>query len=392
MNLLFLDGASCCHYDVEGNIYVDNNVNGSIIKRYRRYCDSLTIILQKDERLYSVSEAQSHFNAANLDMMNIVTGPRTNNPRINALNPMIKLRIMNIVKQEVQKADRIIVRAPGRFYSDFALRMCRKYNKLYLVEAVEFGYESRRYGKKLFRVFAPYVDFMYKRGIASAPYVSYVTQRALQERYPTNGKSLGCSDVELQELDPSILEKRIAHKEGHKIIFGTAGGVYPLKGQEYVVRALAELRKQGITNIEYHLAGSVEDSKFEALIKSLDLQEQVKLFGTIPHGKIFDWYDHLDAYIQPSFSEGLCRSLVEAMSRALPVTSSNAGGNPELVGQDMLFEAGNVGQICDAMKKMLDPELRKKEAMRSFAKAEEFLKSRLDPIRDKFYMDFINGN
>ena len=118
----------------------------------------------------------------------------------------------------------------------------------------------------------------------------------------------------------------------------------------------------------------------------------MKLFGPIPHGKIFDWYDTLDVYIHPSFTEGLGRSIIEAMSRALPVTCSDAGGIPELASGDMLFKAGNVGQICEAIKRMLDPEIRKREALRSFTKAKEFEKSRLDPIRDKFYMDFINGN
>ena len=116
----------------------------------------------------------------------------------------------------------------------------------------------------------------------------------------------------------------------------------------------------------------------------------MKLFGPIPHGKIFDWYDTLDVYIHPSFTEGLGRSIIEAMSRALPVTCSDAGGIPELASGDMLFKAGNVGQICEAIKRMLDPEIRKREALRSFTKAKEFEKSRLDPIRDKFYMDFIN--
>ena len=80
------------------------------------------------------------------------------------------------------------------------------------------------------------------------------------------------------------------------------------------------------------------------------------------------------------------------MSRGLPVACSSAGGNPELADEGMLFRAGNVSEICEVMKKLLDPEVRKREAEYSFMKAQEFTKSRLDPIRDKFYMDFMNGN
>ena len=382
-----------CHYDVEGNVYVDYNVNEAIAKRYKRYCDDLTILLLRDEEIYSVQEAESKFNPADFNVVNIVAGPHFYKPKINFLNPRVRKEIIRIVDREVQKADRVIVRAPGRFYADTALRACRKYHKPYLVEAVEITFEYRRYGKPWVKLFAPYAEMRARTEIARAPYVAYVTQSVLQQRYPTSGKSLGCSDVELPELDPQILETRINTYGGggNRVIFGTAANIGSLKGQAYVVRALAELKRQGITNIEYHLAGVITTPKFQALVNSLNLQDQVKLFGPIPHGKIFDWYDTLDVYIHPSFTEGLCRSIVEAMSRALPVTCSDAGGNPELASGDMLFKAGNVGQICGAIKRMLDPEVRKSEAMRSFALAKSFQKSRLDPIRDKFYMDFING-
>ena len=223
----------------------------------------------------------------------------------------------------------------------------------------------------------------------------YVTQNALQRRYPTSGKSLGCSDVELNELDPSVLDHRIntyrgAKGRSSKIIFGTAAGITNLKGQKYVIKALAELKKQGITNIEYHLAGSYKNT-FTSLIHSLNLQDQVKLYGPVSHSKIFDWYDHLDVYIQPSFTESLGRSVVEAMSRAIPAACACVGGMREYASEDLFFEPGNVESICRVIKKLLDPEIRKREAVRSFKIAHQFEKSKLDPIRDKFYMDFING-
>lgn len=391
MNLLFLDGASSCHNDSEGNLYVGTNVNGAIIQRYRRYCDNLTILLMQDEKLYTPSEAQSKFDPADLSIVNIVAGPNCYKPRINFLNPMLKLKIIKIVEREVMKADKVIIRAPGRFYTDTALRMCRKYHKLYLIESVEFAYEFRRYGKLYAKPFAPYAEYICRREIARAPYVVYVSQRALQERYPTNGKSLGCSDVELPELDPLILERRTKREAGDRIIFGTAGNIGSYKGQEYVLQAVAELKRQGITNIEYHLAGAGAIRNFEDCIRSLGIHEQVKLYGPVPHEKIFDWYDHLDVYIQPSLTESLGRSVVEAMSRGLPAACSRVGGMVEYASGNIMFEAKNVKQICEVMKKLLDPEIRKKESAYSLAKAKEFEKSRLDPIRDKFYMDFMRS-
>ena len=368
------------------------------MSRYSHFCDKLALLMIESDKIYSVSEAKSKFNTLDNTLAEVTIVPNLHRPYKNFFNLFLRMKALRIIESEIKKADRVIIRAPGRFLTNNALRLCRKHHKLYLVESVDFPLEFM-YHKRITMLFAPYGEFSARREIARAPYVAYVSQRVLQERYPTSGKSLACSDVELPELDPEVLRTRIntyggrgTQNSNRKIVFGTAAGVSKLKGQEYVVRAIAELRKQGITNIEYHLAGPDTRNYLHNLINSLNLQDCVKLYGAIPHDKIFDWYDHLDVYIQPSFTEAICRSVIEAMSRALPVTCSSAGGNPEIAGRDMLFTPGNVTQICEVMKKMLDPEIRKRESERSFTKAKEFEKSRLDPIRDKFYMDFINGN
>lgn len=299
-----------------------------------------------------------------------------------------------MVSREIQKADRVIVRAPGRFYTNTALKLCKKYKKQYLVESVDFVWNYMSFGK-IQKFFAPYCEFMARREIARAPYVVYVSQHVLQERYPTSGKSLGCSDVELPDLDPEVLAQRLAQNHAkHIITFGTAGGVGKLKGQEYVVRALAELKAQGITNIEYHMAGS-GNPKFreylQRLASGLNVESQVKFFGPIPHSQIFRWYDHLDAYIQASFTEALGRSVVEAMGRAIPAACAYVGGMKEYANSELFFKPGNVAQIASVMKKLLDPQVRLQQANYSFNKAKEFQKSRLDPIRDKFYLDFMRS-
>ena len=394
MRLLFSQAGPSAAFDIEENAYVDSNDDRKMLGRYRKYCDELRLLLRSGEKIYTKAEALANFFPFPKDLGYIVPFPNIYKPRKNLFNLKLRMEARNIIEEEFRNADRVIVRTCGFWPNPVVIDMCRKYGKLYMIEAVEFPFAMRWYSNNpLSKLRAPYAEMRTRNEIARAPYVAYVTQSVLQQRYPTSGKSLGCSDVELPELDPQILETRINTYGGggNRVIFGTAANIGSLKGQAYVVRALAELKRQGITNIEYHLAGVITTPKFQALVNSLNLQDQVKLFGPIPHGKIFDWYDTLDVYIHPSFTEGLCRSIVEAMSRALPVTCSDAGGNPELASGDMLFKAGNVGQICGAIKRMLDPEVRKSEAMRSFALAKSFQKSRLDPIRDKFYMDFING-
>ena len=49
------------------------------------------------------------------------------------------------------------------------------------------------------KIVAPFATYMMKRRVKSAPFVLYVTNKFLQKRYPTKGKKINCSNVELAE-------------------------------------------------------------------------------------------------------------------------------------------------------------------------------------------------
>lgn len=65
----------------------------------------------------------------------------------------------------------------------------------------------------------------------------------------------------------------------------------------------------------------------------------------------------VDAVVLPSENEGCSLALLEAMAAGLPVLASNAGGNPELVEPEQLFELGDVPALAEAMLRLAhDPE------------------------------------
>ncbi len=392
MRLLFVQEGFLVKYDNEGNAYVAGNEDRRLWTRYGKYCDELIMIMKNDGKIYTKAEALSKGNIFDQTLAKIVSVPNTHTPYKNLFNLRIRAEANRIISEEVRKADRVIVRPMG-WLSRTVLKMCRKYNKPYVIEIIDCPFDICRYsGNFLKQLAAPYIDMICRREIARAPYVVYVTQHEQQKRYPSHGKSMGCSDVELMNLDDDILESRIAriHQAGNNhIILGTAGVLgTEIKGHKYVIRALSLLKSEGITNIEYRLAGGGLSDYLKSLAESLGVSAQVKFDGLIPHEKIFDWYDSLDAYIQPSLTEGLCRALIEAMSRALPVACSNVGGNPELADEKMLFQAGNVKQIASVIREFMKPEVREREAVRSFTRAHDFEKDKLDVIRGEFYSSF----
>ena len=87
-------------------------------------------------------------------------------------------------------------------------------------------------------------------------------------------------------------------KEKKKIILGTAAFLdVKWKGHIYVIKALAELKKQGIENIEYQMIGSGTGKKIVKLANKLGVSEQVVILGAKKHEEVFNWLDEIDIYI-----------------------------------------------------------------------------------------------
>ncbi len=139
----------------------------------------------------------------------------------------------------------------------------------------------------------------------------------------------------------------------------------PLKGHEIALQALACLRDQGIA-ADLWLCGDVPIEVSRAfydqlhqLARDLGLHERVHFLG---------WRDDVpavvaraDVVLLPSFTEGLPRSLLEAMALAKPVVATRVGGIPELVrdGIDgLLVDPRNVDALVRALQQLAAPETR----------------------------------
>ena len=290
-------------------------------------------------------------------------------------------------------ADRIIIRSIGTIYTNIALKWARRLNKKYLVEETGFSFEALWYHSFHGKFVALQNEYSTRRLMKDVPLAIYVTNEALQKRYPCKGKSIGCSDVQVITNDEDYLDriKRINSKKS-KIVFGTAAFLdVGWKGQKYVIEAISELKKKGITEIEYQMIGSGTGNDLKRIITKLGVDDQVKIIGALPHSEVYDWLKTIDVYIQPSFMEGLCRSIVEAMSKACPVICSDVGGNYELVDKNCMFTKGKVDEISTKIEMMLDTNVQRDKAKKNFDKAKEYNKNILDAKREQFYKEFLKG-
>jgi len=297
------------------------------------------------------------------------------------------------LRDELDKSDCLIARLPSRIGA-LAVRIAVEMNKPYLVELVGCPWDSLRHHSWQGKMVAPFAYYGTKKIVEDAEYVVYVTSEFLQERYPTKGKWIACSDVALEESDDKILEARISKiknkPKSEPIIVGTIGAVdIKYKGQQNVIKALARLKEQGLHNFQYQLVGDGDQSYLRSVAQKFGVAEQVKFLGKMSHQEVFKWLDSIDVYIQPSKTEGLPRSLIEAMSRGLPCFGSRAGGIPELLDDDYLFSntRTNADEIAELLKG-LTKDCMEEQAWRNFMQSRSYEKRFLDAKRQRFFREF----
>jgi len=110
---------------------------------------------------------------------------------------------------------------------------------------------------------------------------------------------------------------------------GAAGRLVFHKGLDLFIRAAARLA-QRYTDVLFFIAGEgPERAKLESLCEILGMRERIFFLGHV--SQMPAYLSCLDLFVQPSRSEGLSLSLLEAGATGLPLIASAVGGIPEII-------------------------------------------------------------
>lgn len=375
--------------DAQGNYY-NGTFTDEMFSRYFTVADKLTIVMRV--RNYMESSMKGKMQRLSNPNIHVVEIPNLMSVKGFFCNPPI---VKKILYDEIKTADCVFIRLPS-LSGNYAVDIAKRLRRPYLIELVGCPWDAFwKYSIKG-KLLAPYSMMMTRMRVKNAPYVLYVTNAFLQERYPTDGKWIACSNVMLQTVDEKVCRKRERHimdkHPGDVIRIGTAAGIdVPYKGQKYIIRALGRLKREGMDCFEYQLAGGGTGERLMAEAKACDVEGKIKILGQMPHEKVFTWMDRLDIYVQPSETEGLPRAMIEAMSRGLPCCGANVGGIPELIPVDYLFTHGRkaVDEICEILRRIVASRERQiMMAWENFEKAKEYVRDVLENRRMIFYRDF----
>ena len=137
--------------------------------------------------------------------------------------------------------------------------------------------------------------------------------------------------------------------------FVLVGRIYPKKGQEAAIRALALLSKE-LPNIRLLLVGKVAKSYLnylKKLVMELNISDRVEFWGHI--NDPYQAYLISDAVLMCSENEAMGRVTVEAMSACLPVIGYDNAGTSELIENEhtgLLYQNG-YEELALCMKRLV---------------------------------------
>lgn len=103
---------------------------------------------------------------------------------------------------------------------------------------------------------------------------------------------------------------------------------------DYLRPLLRELAPIYITQ-PWHLVvvgGGSELPQAMELVQQTGNAHRVEFMGDVPNRDLPSIYEQADIFLQPSYTEGFPRVLLEAMAASLPVVTTDAGGTEQLVG------------------------------------------------------------
>jgi len=173
--------------------------------------------------------------------------------------------------------------------------------------------------------------------------------------------------VDTKRFGPHVqsvsLKRTLGIPEDHRVIL-SVGHLIPRKGFQYLMRAMSDvLRRFDACSLVIAGRGPLRD-ELHGLGNELRLGGKLKLIGVVDESTLPSLYAMSDIFVMPSFSEGHCVSILEAMSSAKPIVASAIPGNAESVahGQNgFLVCPGDVAALADATVRLLrDEALREK--------------------------------
>lgn len=300
-------------------------------------------------------------------------------------------------KKAVKGEECAIIRLPS-IAATFIELIYRTTHKPYLLEIVVDPVNAFEGNKLASKILTAHL----KNACKKANGVSYVTQYALQEQYPSKARIRGKNTKKYFETYYSsiILKKeyfsqaRDYMNKGKKIkLVHTANNINNyVKGHDVVINIVKMLNDRGIDAEVTFIGDGDKRSEFENLAKRIGIQDKVTFTGLLASSmEVREKLLEADIFVFPTKCEGLPRAVIEAMAVGLPCLSTPVNGIPELLEKEYMFDPLDANAFTEKIIELLNnPEKMNAMSARNIEKAEDYEASVLQNRRNKYYRKLRN--
>lgn len=210
--------------------------------------------------------------------------------------------------------------------------------------------------------------------VSSAPYADHLAavHRVPRERvHPLPGR---VDAARFSPGDGAALRSDLGAAEG-EVLFGIVSRIKPERRHALLVRAFARLAREA-PSARLAIVGRGEgEGELRALVKDLGLERAVLFAGYRTGEALVSAYRALDvkAWLAEG-NDGTCRAVLEAMACGKPVVVGDEGAMAEMVrdGADGIVSRLEEGPLAEALRRLMDAELRRAMGRSARERAESY--------------------
>jgi glycosyltransferase involved in cell wall biosynthesis len=165
------------------------------------------------------------------------------------------------------------------------------------------------------------------------PRVVVVSENSIQDIHTDMGVPLENMRLVPVGVDPDLFRPVPGVERVPGRLITTASADVALKGQAYLVEAMAKLRADG-HDITLTIIGRPKPGKSLDLIERYGLKPSIDFVTGVPDERIVELYSEAELAVVPSLYEGFSLPAIEAMCSGTPLVATDGGALPEVTGID----------------------------------------------------------
>ena len=112
-------------------------------------------------------------------------------------------------------------------------------------------------------------------------------------------------------------------------------------------------------NVDFIIGGDgAKKLALEEMVERERLQSRVEFLGSVPHAEVRNVLVKGHIFLNCSLTESFCIAILEAASCGLFVVSTEVGGVPEVLPEDLIFlSKPNIDELCNVVEKAINEKI-----------------------------------